>query len=105
MSEPRRIPERYFAFGTTRRAQVSWIEFEVPDVSAPRRAQASFLEFEVPDITFRRAQISHIELEVPDFVLRRAQISFIELEVPDFGAPGEVRRIQTFRSSVLFHRH
>ena len=47
-----------------RRAQISWAEFEAPDLPA-RRAQISWAEFEVPDLPARRAQISWAEFEVP----------------------------------------
>ncbi len=62
----------------TRRAQVSWAEFEAPN--APRRALMSWAELEVPNGP-RRAYVSWAELEVPT-APRRAQVSWAELEIP-----------------------
>lgn len=79
----------------TRKAEVSWAEFEVPNV--PHRAQVSWAELEVPNVPHRaqvswaelqvpnapaRAQVSWAELQVPDYILRRARISWAEVQVP-----------------------
>ena len=80
-----------------RRGRVSWSEFEVPN--APRRGRVSWAELEVPDASDdRRARVSWAEFEIPTaprrarvsfaefevpYDLRRARISFTELEVPD----------------------
>ena len=85
MAEAVHVPRRYFALETTRRALVSWAEFEVPDAPTnERRAQVSWAEFEVPNAP-RRAQVSWAEFETPTSPAR-AQVSWIELQVP---SPGE----------------
>jgi len=80
--------------GTTRRTQVSWAEFEVPD--APRRAQVSWSELEVPTAP-RRTQVSWVEFEIPN-APRRVQVSWSELETPD--APVTTRSVQVSWSEL-----
>jgi len=79
------------------RAEVSFVEFEVP--IPDNRAEVSFVEFEVPSLD-NRAEVSFVEFEVPSLD-NRAEVSFVELEVPDTTA---VRRAYTVKYYTLKFR-
>jgi hypothetical protein len=78
----------------TRRAELSWAEFEVPNAARreylswaemespdpPRRGYVSWAEMESPDPP-RRGYVAWAEFEVPT-APRRAQISFAQMETP-----------------------
>lgn len=68
-----------FKLDTSRRAQISWGELEIP--LGPRQSRISWAEFEIPNGQ-RRSTISWAELELPN-APRRAQFSWAEIETPN----------------------
>jgi hypothetical protein len=90
---------------TVGNADVSWVELEVPDVTA--QTQVSWVELEVPEAT-GHADVSFVELEVPDapVVTGNADVSWVELEVPNAppGASGSHRQNHYWKQLARFIR-
>lgn len=83
---------------TPTRGQVSWAEFEVPNL--PTRGRVSWAEFEVPTVP-TRGRASWAEFEIP-LVPTKGRVSWAEFEVPDLPATPTRGRVSWAEFEIPF---